>query len=74
MKVDAEEDLGCPDRVSDLVAHIHEMPEWTEPYIAFLLRGELPPQEVIARQIQRRAKAYMVIDTELYKRSPTGVF
>ena len=43
-------------------------------YIAFLLRGELPPQEVIARQIQRRAKSYLVIDSELYKRSPTGVF
>ena len=74
VKLDAEEDLGYPDRVSELVAHIRERPEWTEPYIAFLLRGELPPQEVIASQIQRRAKAYVVIDSELYKRSPTSVF
>ena len=74
MKLDTEEDLGCPDRVSELVAHIRERPEWTEPYIAFLLWGELPLQEVVARQIQRRAKAYVVIDSELYKRSPTGVF
>ena len=74
MKLDVEEDLGCPDRVLDLVAHIHERPEYTEHYIAFLLRGELAPQEVIARQIQRRAKAYVVIDSELYKRSPTGAF
>ena len=51
MKLDAEEDLGCSDRVSELVAHVRERLEWTEPYIAFLLRGELPPQEVIARQI-----------------------
>ena len=64
----------CPDRVSELIAYVRERPEWTEPYIAFLLRGELPVQEVIARQIKRRAKAYVVIDSELYKRSPTGVF
>ena len=74
VKLDVEEDLGCPDRVSELVAHVHERPEWTEPYIAFLLWGELPPQEVIARQIRRRAKAYVVIDTELYKISPTSAF
>ena len=57
-----------------MVAATHEIPEWTEPYLAYLLRGELPEQEVISRQIVRRAKAYVVIDGELYKRSVSGVF
>ena len=42
--------------------------------MAYLLRGELPQQEVVARQIIRRAKAYVIIDGELYKRSVSGVF
>ena len=42
--------------------------------MAYLLKGELPQQEVIAWQIERRAKAYSVINGELYKRSGVGVF
>ena len=74
VKPPAEEDLAYPDPKSELVAALHAIPEWTEPYLAYLLRGELPEQEVIACQVVRRAKAYTVIDGELYKRSTTGMF
>jgi hypothetical protein len=36
--------------------------------------GELPADEVSARQVQRRAAAYTIINRELVKRSATGVF
>ena len=42
--------------------------------MAYLLRGELSGQEVMDRQIVRRAKAYAVINGELYKRSTSGMF
>ena len=42
--------------------------------MAYLLSGELPGQEVMDRHIVRRAKAYVVINGELYKRSTSGVF
>src|SRR6266480_1730987 len=38
-----------------------------------MIDGTLPADEVIARQIQRRSKAYIIINGELYKRSVTGV-
>ena len=69
-----EEDIANPDPESDLVAAIHVNPYWTEPYLAYLSRGELPQEEIIAHQIVRRAKAYTIINGELYKRSPAGIF
>jgi hypothetical protein len=47
---------------------------WTAPYIAYLLRQELPDDEVEAKQLVRRAKAYTIINGELYKRSISGMF
>jgi hypothetical protein len=47
---------------------------WTVPYMAYLLRQELPEDEVKVKQLARRAKAYMIINGELYKRSISGVF
>ena len=75
MKIPTEEDLAYPDPANDeLVAALHVIPEWTEPYIAYLARGALPGQEVLDRRIVRRAKSYTVINGELYKRSPSGMF
>ena len=34
----------------------------------------LPEDEILARQIQRRSKAFAIINMELYKRSVTGIF
>jgi hypothetical protein len=47
---------------------------WTAPYLAYLLRQELPTDEVVARQLVRRAKTYTIINDALYKRSISGTF
>jgi hypothetical protein len=46
---------------------------WTKPYLAYLMRGELPEDPIHRRQIVRRSKAFTIINGELYKRSTTGV-
>ena len=46
---------------------------WTEPFLAYLLRQELPEDHNEARCIVRRSKAYKVHEGELYKKSTTGV-
>jgi hypothetical protein len=47
---------------------------WTKPYLAYLIRGELPEDTIHHRQIMQRSKAFTIIQGELYKRSTTGVF
>ena len=49
-------------------------PAWTQPYLAYMLRKELPKDSIEARTIVRRSKAYTIINGELYKRSISGVF
>ena len=46
---------------------------WTEPFLAYLLRQELPEDQNEARCIVRRSKAYKVHEGELYKKSAMGV-
>ena len=46
---------------------------WTEPFLAYLTRQELPEGQNEARCIVRRSKAYRVHEGELYKKSTTGV-
>src|SRR3954468_245626 len=46
---------------------------WTEPFLAYLTRQELPEDQNEARCIVRRSKAYKVHEGELYKKSATGV-
>jgi hypothetical protein len=46
---------------------------WTKPYLAYLMRGELPEDPIHRRQIIRRSKAFTIINGELYKRITTGV-
>ncbi len=46
---------------------------WTEPFLAYLTRQELPEDQNEARCILRRSKAYRVHEGELYKKSTTGV-
>ena len=74
VKPPAEIDIAEPDDDSTLVAALHEQPAWTEPYMAYLSRGVLPEDEVEARKITRRSKAYTIINNELYKRSVAGTF
>ncbi|XP_020192361.1 uncharacterized protein [Aegilops tauschii subsp. strangulata] len=47
--------------------------EWTEPYLAYLLRQELPEDEDEARQVVHRSKAFTVMGDLLYKKGTTGV-
>jgi hypothetical protein len=42
---------------------------WTSPYLAYILQKDLPKNEVEARQLQHHAKAYTLINGDLYKRS-----
>ena len=46
VKLPSEEELASPDPESALVATVRAIPAWTEPYLAYLLRGELPEDEV----------------------------
>ncbi|KAI5022374.1 hypothetical protein ZWY2020_059104 [Hordeum vulgare] len=60
--------------VVDLIMEILVVtPDWTVPIIAYILRQELPEDEVQARQIVRRSKLFTVIDGQLYKESVSGV-
>ena len=46
---------------------------WTEPFLAYLTRNELPEDQTEARHIVRCLKAYKVHEGELYKKRTTGV-
>jgi hypothetical protein len=48
--------------------------DWTKPYIDYLEQKILLKDETKARMIQRRCKAFVIIDNELYKRSVSCVF
>jgi ribonuclease HI len=67
-------DLGAADPLVASVFHIREIPSWAEPFSNYLITGDLPQDEVEARQIQRRAGAYTIINSELYKHSVSGIF
>lgn len=43
------------------------VPAWAQSIMSYLKDGSLLEEEVSARQIQRRAKAYTIINGELYK-------
>ena len=48
------------------------VPDWAQKFMAYLVDGILPSEEVEARQIVRRAKSFTIINKERYKRSVTG--
>jgi hypothetical protein len=47
--------------------------DWQDKYIAWMDRGELPPDRSEARRIARMAKSFALINGELYKRATSGV-
>jgi hypothetical protein len=59
---------------SPVMAVLPSNPPWEEPYLEYLMTKKLPKGEVQKRQIEHRAKAYTIIDGQLYKRSTSGVF
>src|SRR5207237_2209681 len=49
-------------------------PEWTAPYLNYLLRDELPDDRAAAESIARRSRRYVVVGgEELYHRSAFGI-
>ena len=49
-------------------------PSWAQPILKFLVSKELPADEILARQVQRRAASYTIVNKELVRRSVTGVY
>ena len=47
--------------------------DWHTQYLDWMIRGILPSDRAQARCLARRAKSFVIIDDELYKRSPSGV-
>ncbi|XP_073360084.1 uncharacterized protein [Aegilops tauschii subsp. strangulata] len=69
----SEEDIAILHPEAQLVAALHAIPDSTVPYLAYLTCGELPEDEIIARQIVRRSKSMTIVNGELHM-SITGVF
>jgi ribonuclease HI len=67
-------DPGDADPLVASVFHIREIPSWAEPFSTYLITGDLPQDEAEARRLQRRALACTIINSELYKRSVSGIF
>jgi hypothetical protein len=70
----ASMDPGAADPLVAGVFHIREIPSWAEPFSNYLITGDLPQDEAEARRLQCRAQAYTIINSELYKRSVSGIF
>jgi hypothetical protein len=67
-------DPGAADPLVASVFHIREIPSWAVPFSNYLITGDLPQDEAEARRLQHRALAYTIINSELYKRSVSGIF
>ena len=74
IKLPTEEDLAVPDPEAQLVAALHIIPDWTVPYLAYMNRGELPEDEVLARQIVQRSKFMVIHNGKLHHCGVSGVF
>jgi hypothetical protein len=59
--------------IDQAVFTIREVPSWVCPIMDFMANGQVSADEAEARRIQRRSKAYTIINNEMYKRSATGV-
>ena len=58
------------------VMEINEAPllrDWRTQYLDWMIRGILPSDRAQAQRLASRAKSFVPIDDELYKRSPSGV-
>jgi hypothetical protein len=47
--------------------------DWRAKYLAWMDRGELPPDRSEARRIARMAKSFTIVNGELYKLDASGV-
>ena len=58
---------------TDIAMMALDLVDWRAPLLAYLLEEVLPPERTKARRIARRAKTFVTISNELYKRSSSGV-
>ena len=65
----APPDLEVMELDVDLVAELDPLADWRMPYLDYLLCEVLPTDKMEARWLARRAKSFVVIEGELYKRS-----
>ena len=49
------------------------MQDWRVQYLDWMVRGILPSKRAQAQCLARWAKSFVLINNELYKRSPSGV-
>ena len=47
--------------------------DWRTLYLDYLLRDTLPTDKTEARRLARRAKSFVLVESELYKQSHTGI-
>jgi transcription antitermination factor NusG len=59
--------------IDQAVFNVREVPSWVRPIMDFMVNGQVPADEAEARRIQRRSKAYTIINNKMYKRSATGM-
>jgi hypothetical protein len=50
-----------------------EDPDWWFPILKWLVEGKLPSDQMEAQRIARRAKAFVLVDGELYKCGAAGI-
>jgi hypothetical protein len=67
-------DPGDANPLVKSVFHIREIPSWAELFSSYLLFGSLPASKAEARRLQRRPRVYTFINSELYKRSVSGIY
>jgi hypothetical protein len=66
--------LGAADPLVAIVFHIQEIPYWAKPFSNYLLSEDLPVDKAEAKRLQQHARAYTLINSELYKRNMSGVY
>ena len=57
----------------DPVTEPDPLADWRTPYLDYLLHEALPTDKMEARRLVCRAKSFVLIEGELYKRSHTGI-
>lgn len=57
----------------DELARSDPQGDWRTPYLDCLIQEVLPDDKMEARQLTCRAKSFVIIEGELYKKSPTKI-
>ena len=65
---------NSPASTSLAVFTVGTVPEWAQLLYDYFTSGIMPQDRTLATRILRRAKAYTIINQELYKRSMAGVY